>query len=278
MIDKTTTPMSMKKYIALGKKEGIVKEVVVLEEAFRKYSEAIQVWLTGFFVPRKDKNIGLEVIYSAPNIATALRAAPAQASKPDIDREVSQKLVDLREDRTKIPIASFNISSISFLMDFELPGIIYYPVQFVDASKKETLMARKDLPYQIQYTSTIWTKTKSDMNYILHQVLSQFAPDCVFEIDGQTVTMMLESVTDTSQLETGNTGAYQLIRTDIVTTMKQVWIKTNPIIVKTVLYQKMAYGESIVSPLNETDYLVTTTKPDTNFTDIITVVDQHDQL
>ena len=43
------------------------------------------------------------------------------------------------------------------------------------------------------------------------------------------------------------------------------------------IYQKMAYGETEVSPLNITDYLVLTTKPDTNFRDIITVVDQHDQ-
>jgi hypothetical protein len=162
-------------------------------------------------------------------------------------------------------------------MEFELPGIIYYPVQFKDASKQETIMSRKDLPYQLQYTCTIWTKSKVDMNYVLQQVLSQFAPDYVFEIDGQTVTMMLESVTDTSQLEIGTTGEYQLVRTDVVTTMKQVWVKTNPIEVKTVIYQKMAYAESEVSPMNITDYLVLTTKPDTNFRDIITVVDQHDQ-
>lgn len=266
--------MSMKQYIEMGKAEGIVSEQVNFEEAFRKYSEAMKLWFQGFIVPRTNGNIKCEVIYASPNFATALRGATSHAEKPEVNRDVTQKLIDLREDRTKIPIIAFTISSMNFLMDFELPAHIWYRTQDVDPSRKEAEMKRKDLPYQLQFTASVWTKTKVDMNYLMQQILSQFGPDYVFIVENQEVSMHLESITDTSVLEAGTTGQYQLIRHDLVFTMKQVWIRTNTIKVKNVLYQKMAYSERPVDPLHENDMLITSTQMQSDFKTVETVVDK----
>lgn len=263
--------VSMKKYIADGITEEIVKEFPVVEEAFRKYSECMKAWLSGFFVPRNGSNIKVEVMYSHPNLATALRSAQSHVDKEEVNRELSGRLVDLREDRSKIPVIAFSITSMNYLMEHELPSYIYYPIQYVDDSKKEIEMKRKDVPFQLQYTASIWTKSKSDMNYILQQILSQFAPTITFRVDNQEVNMLLESIVDTSALEAGNTAQYQLIRHDITFTMKQVWIKTNPIHVKSVISQKTSYTEDIIASMQD-DLLVTITKPESNFIDISTEI------
>ena len=235
--------IDMKKYLKLYRDPGGATVIPRAEEAFRKYSERMQEFLKGLYVDRKDGPIPVEVIYSLPNIATALRAAPSYDALPEVNRELGQKLVDLREERTKIPIIAFRISTYTYVMDRQLPGEIYYSTQFKDSSKKDMIKSNKPVPFDLQYTLSIWTKTKGDMFFIQQQLLSRFNPAVVFEVDTQEIPVFLESVTDTSSLESTQ-GNYQLVRNDVVLRVN-AWIKRNDISVRTVLRDKLAFHELV---------------------------------
>ena len=201
-------------------------------------------FLKGFFIQRKDDVVPVEVMYSFPNIATALRAAPSHASKPKVNRELGQKLIDLREDRAKIPIISFQISGYTYVQDRQLPGEIYYKTQFTDDSRKDVMLNNKPVPFDMQYTASIWTKTRADMFFIEQQLLSKFNPAVVFEVETQEIPVFLDSVTDTSALEAAD-GNYQLVRNDVVMHLT-AWVKRNEVSVRTVHRERMAFHESIV--------------------------------
>ena len=234
----------MKKYLKLYRDPGGATVIPRAEEAFRKYSETMRDFLRGFFIERKDGPIPVEIVYSAPNIATALRAAPSYNAKPEVNKELGEKLVDLREDRTKIPIIAFQISAYTYQMDRQLPGEIYYNSQYTDDSKKDIVRMNKPVPFDIQYTLSIWTKTKADMFFIQQQLLSKFNPAVVFEVETQEIPVFLESVTDTSSLESAQ-GNYQLIRNDVVLRVN-AWIKREDISVRTVIREKLAFHEQTV--------------------------------
>jgi hypothetical protein len=239
--------INYKKYLVdyEGEGKGGARKIVLFEEAFRKYSEEMQKWLQDIVVPRKDKTIQVEVLYGSPQISTALRAAPSQQEKPEVNREFGQKLVDLREDRTKIPIIGFYISAMTYDQSRELPGEIFYKGQYVDDSKKDIIMLNKEIPFVLQYTLSIWTKSKSDMFYIHQQLLNRFNPNIVFYIDKQEIPCRLDSIVDTSALEVRD-GAYQLVRNDVVLTL-DAWIKRNAASVRTVQRDKIAYHEMVVT-------------------------------
>lgn len=234
----------MKKYLKQYKDPGGATVIPRAEEAFRKYSERMKEFLNGLYIDRKDGPVPVEVVYSFPNIATALRSAPSYDAKPEVNRELGQKLVDLREERTKIPIIAFQISGYTYVMDRQLPGEIYYNVQYTDASKKNIIRANKPVPFDLQYTLSIWTKTKADMFFVQQQILSKFNPTVTFEVDTQEIPVFLDSITDTSSLESA-TGTYQLVRNDIVLHLN-AWIKRNDISVRTIHRDKMAFHEMVI--------------------------------
>ena len=233
----------MKKYLKLYRDPGGAVVIPRAEEAFRRYSETVKEFLKGLYVERKDGPIPVEAIYSYPNIATALRSAPSYDSLPEVNRELGQKLVDLREERTKIPIIAFQISGYTYSQARQLPGEIYYSSQFKDSSKKDIIRSNKPVPFDLQYTMSVWTKTRADMFFIQQQLLSRFNPNVTFEIDTQEIPVFLDSVTDTSSLESTQ-GNYQLVRNDIVIHL-EAWIKRNDISVRTVLKDKLAFHEMV---------------------------------
>jgi len=239
--------INMKKYLVQyeGDGKGGARRYPVTEEAFRKYSEALNTWLRNITVPRNDKDIQVEVVYGYPEFATALRAAPSQQVKPEVNRELQEKLVDLREDRTRIPIISYFITNYTYVQPRELPGEIYYKADFADASKKDIILLNKEIPFELQYTLAIWTKFKSDMATIQHHLLSRFNPNVVFYVDSQEIPCRLDSVTDTSVLEAKD-GAYQLIRNDVVISM-DAWLKRDPVTVRTILKDRIIFSETSIS-------------------------------
>jgi hypothetical protein len=239
--------INYKKYLVdyQGDGKGGAKKYVIIEEAFRKYSEEIQRWLQDIIVPRKDKNIQVEVVYGFPQLSTALRGAQTQQEKPEVNRELGQKLIDLREDRARVPIIGFHISTMTYDQSRELPGEIFYRGKYLDDSKKDIMMLNKEIPFILQYTLSCWTRYKSDMNYILQQILPRFNPNVVFLVDDQEIPCRLDSVVDTSALEVKD-GATQLIRHDIIMNL-DAWVKRNTASVRTVHRDKFAYSEMVVT-------------------------------
>jgi hypothetical protein len=106
-------------------------------------------------------------------------------------------------------------------------------------------MLNKEVPFILQYTLSVWTRNKSDMFYIHQQILSRFNPNVVFFIDNQEIPVRLDSIVDTSTLESAG-GAYQLVRNDIIITM-DAWMKRNAVTVRTVHREKLAYSEMVVT-------------------------------
>ena len=237
------THIDYNKYLKDYRDPGGAKVIPVPEEAFRKYSERVKEWLQGIYVSRKDYDVPVEVIYGMPNIATALRSAPSHIEKPEINRELIKKLVDLREDRAKIPIISFYISGVTYAMGRQLPGNMYYKDQFVDDSMKDARMVRKPVPFDLQYTAAIWTTAKSDMFFIHNQILSKFNPALAFNVEGQEIPVFIDSVIDTSTLEVSG-GQMQLVRFDVVFHL-EAWVKQSMASVRTVLKGKLAYSELV---------------------------------
>jgi len=248
-----------KKYLVdyQGDGYGGTKKYRVYDESFRGYSEAIKLWLQDITVPRNDKEVQVEIIYGYPELATALRATPSQQVKPEVNRELGERLIDLREDRTRIPIISFYITNYTYDQARELPGEIFYKGQYTDDSKKNVYMLNKEVPFILQYTMTAWTKYKSDMAYIRQQLLSRFNPNVVFLVDNQEIPCRLDSIVDTSTMESKD-GNYQLIRNDMIMSL-DAWMKRDPVSVRTVhrertvFYEKSLLGDNPTEILNQMD-------------------------
>jgi hypothetical protein len=239
--------INYKKYLVdyEGEGKGGAHRYPVQEEAFRKYSESLVSWLRNITVPRNDKDIQVEVVYGYPEFATALRATPSQQVKPEVNRELGEKLVDLREDRTRVPIISYFITNYTYDQSRELPGEIYYKGKFVDDSKKDIVMLNKEVPFILQYTLAVWTKFKADMAQIQQQLLSRFNPNVVFLVDNQEIPCRLDGITDTSALEAKD-GNYQLVRNDVIISM-DAWLKRDPVSVRTILRERVQFSESAIT-------------------------------
>jgi len=235
--------MDMKKYLVeyQGDGYGGAKKYRIYEEAFRSYGSALKTWLEDITVPRNDKEVQVEVIFGYPEFATALRSAPEQQVKPEINRELNEKLIDLRGDKTRAPIISFYPSTTTYDQSRELPGEIFYKAGFLDASKKDSILLNKQVPFLVQWTLSIWTKYKSDMGYVRQQLLSRFNPNVVFLIENQEIPCRLDSIIDTSVMEAKD-GSAQLIRNEVMISM-DAWIKRDPATVRTILKEKVVFYE-----------------------------------
>ena len=247
--------INYKRYLVdyAGDGHGGAKKYRIYDESFRAYSEAVKSWLQDITVPRNDKEIQVEIMMGFPELSTALRATPSQQVKPEVNRELGERLIDLREDRSRIPIISFWITSYTYDQVRELPGEIFYKANFTDDSKKNIYMLNKEVPFILQYTMTAWTKYKSDMAYIRQQLLSRFNPNVVFLVDSQEIPCRLDSIVDTSTMESKD-GNYQLIRNDIVMSL-DAWLKRDPASVRTILRERTVFYEKALIGDNPTEIL-----------------------
>jgi hypothetical protein len=235
--------MDMKKYLVeyQGDGYGGARKFHIYDEAFRGYGEVLKTWLQDITVPRNDKEVQVVVIFGYPEFATALRSAREQQVKPEINRELNEYLVDLRDDKTRVPIVSFYPSNTTYDQAREIPGEMFYKGNFVDASKKDIIILNKEVPFILQWTISIWTKYKSDMAFIRQQLLNRFNPNVVFLVENQEIPCRLDSITDTSVLEAKD-GTAQLVRNEVVISM-DAWIKRDPASVRTVIKEKMVFYE-----------------------------------
>jgi len=249
--------MNMKKYLVAYQGDGYggARKFRVYDEAFRNYGTTLKTWLEDITVPRNDKEVQVVVMFGYPEFATALRSAREQQVKPEVNRELNEYLVDLRDDKTRVPIISFYPSNITYDQTRELPGEVFYKGKFVDASKKDIIILNKEVPFLVQWTLSIWTKYKSDMGYVRQQLLNRFNPNVVFLVDDQEIPCRLDSITDTSVLESKD-GTAQLVRNEVVISM-DTWIKRDPASVRTVIKEKVVFyeeayvGDSPISILNQ---------------------------
>ena len=94
------------------------------------------------------------------------------------------------------------------------------------------------------------------MNYMWQQFLEPFDPVLYFEVDGQSIPMRIENVTDNSDLESTD-GSEQLVRWDISCQMEG-WMKANATKVPTVQVQKLVLAEEVI-PGQSIDLHISTT-------------------
>jgi len=218
------------------------------EQAFRKYSEAIIEWLKdlNLQIPRDDKYLDVEIIYAYPMKANALKGAPSHLPDGQKIKNLDEKLVDLRENRTNIPIISFYLSDFSFDWPRELPTHMRYSKQkmYESGNQMKATRYQKDRPFELTYSFSLWTKYKADMNYLWQQFLSEFGPNKYFRVDNQDIPMKLNSITDVSDLESKD-GAEQLVRWDIRCAMEG-WLKVDKVEVDTVKTQVVVMGEMVI--------------------------------
>ena len=252
--------IDMKKYLVTyaGDGYGGAHKFHVYDEAFRNYGTVLKTWLEDITVPRNDKEVQVVVLFGYPEFATALRSAREQQVKPEINRELNEYLVDLREDKTRVPIISFYPSNTTYDQSREIPGEIYYKAGFLDASKKDIIILNKEVPFLLQWTLSIWTKYKSDMSYVRQQLLNRFNPNVVFLVENQEIPCRLDSITDTSVLEAKD-GTAQLIRNEVLISM-DAWIKRDPASVRTVIKEKVVFYEEAFNTNDPIELLNTLNK------------------
>ena len=236
--------ISYKEYLRQYGKDDIVEELIPHDQAFRRYTEALMTWLKDkkFKVLRDNKTIDATVLYSFPSMSHALKGAGNYLPHGQYQKDLKDKVADLREDRSPIPVISFYLADLSLSWERQLPGDVRFGGSLANGAKGHAYRLQKDRPYDLVYTFSLWTRYKADMNYMWQQFLEPFDPVLYFDVDRQSIPMKIDNIADNSQLESVD-GSEQLVRWDVTCSMEG-WLRANIAKVPTVQKQRIAFAES----------------------------------
>lgn len=112
---------------------------------------------------------------------------------------------DLVHGRVRLPVISISRTGHSYNPAKFTPP--YGPIRkrFVDRARTRVALYRRPVPYNVDYTLSIWGEHKRDVEYILYQMLHRFNPLAEFRVsDGHTVgnvQMIFDSSSDASDKE-----------------------------------------------------------------------------
>lgn len=189
-----------------------------LSPGFRALDEAVKQYWTGIRVPTKDSY-------------RFMRVKVAGGSKSILIWKG-----DLKDGRTKLPVASLSRTSHEFFKDKFSPS--YLPMTHRYLNTEGTLAAKvfRPVPYLVTYELGVWTEHKRDAEYIQYQILTRFNPLAeLFMFDGKikgSVQMKLTSAADSSDKEIGSDTSAK-VKYDYSFTC-EAWLPLPEVIVPTV--------------------------------------------
>jgi hypothetical protein len=144
---------------------------------------------------------------------------------------------DLKDGRTKLPVAAISRTSHEFFKDKFSPPYLPMTHRFLNTDGSMTSRVYRPVPYMVSYEMGVWTEHKRDAEYILYQVLTRFNPLAELRMyDGKlvgNVQMKLTSSTDASEKEIGSDTTAK-VKYDYSFTC-EAWLPLPEVVVPTVL-------------------------------------------
>lgn len=200
-----------------------------LQPGFWSLDGAIKQYFSGIRVPTKDSYRFMRV-----KIAGG-------------DKSLLVWADDLKEGRVRLPLAAISRDGHEFNADKYSPR--YHPMAFRFLNTRGDRVAKiyRPIPFNVNYKLTIWTERKRDAEYVIHQILTRYAPIAEFKMfDGKVagnVQLRYGGCNDASDKEVGH-DQHANVRYEITTTA-EAWLPLPEQIVPTVLGRVTSLKEKV---------------------------------
>jgi len=155
---------------------------------FRLYSIAVKNWLLD--------NVYLSS-YPSDNNVTVAYTTP--------DRAWAKYIYPTINGATTSPNINFHLTGYEYIQGENILGFVRDHVT-VPNNDNKVRQLKAPLIYRLTYSATIYTRTQSEMDVILYQLLSQAHKNAkaTFEVDGQWCELMASDPRDETNLEPGD--------------------------------------------------------------------------
>lgn len=168
-------------------------------QAWREYRDALYDWLSGIKFRRAARFNEVKVMYGTPERAHARLISP-QNNK-----------------RVELPIISFFQNSVSADRNRQyIPDVVPWttiPVYDSEGNIESWQRHFKSIPYDLNYTVTLWYKRDEEMQQVEANLLWRFTPISYVYANGALSPVYIESISDSSDLEVGPSDDRAMRRT-----------------------------------------------------------------
>lgn len=152
-------------------------------------------------------------LYLVRKTGTILRVQTAMATKPT---DLAQYGKAYAQGRTDVPAIAVMRTEQEYADDRYNPPWIAFKTDYPYPDRRDVVVKTpKEIPWNVQYTLSIWTKNQEDMNYMLHEMYRKFHRMAQIVIRNQRVDVKWVGSVDNSDLEPAE-GESKTIRTDVM--------------------------------------------------------------
>lgn len=195
------------------------------EEAFGKCDDAILVWCRDLFITRRRSGEIMQCNFQM--VGTSAEAAQYGAA--------------YSRTRAESPSIAIERSSEEFDNTRYLNSAIPFRKQYANPSHNvEVATSGKEIPWNVQYTLSLWTKFQEDMNYLKAEILKRLNPIDQVYIEGNRVDLKLISSSDTGDYEPGE-GDEKVVKHEIIVELES-GINPDQIVSPTISEIVLNYG------------------------------------
>ena len=200
---------------------------------FRSLDDAMKQYWSGIRVPTKDSYRFMRVKIAGGDKSLLIWAD------------------DLKEGRARLPLATISRERHEFNVDKFSPAYHNLGYRYLNSRKDLVSQYKRPVPYNVDYTVTIWAEHKRDAEYIQYQALTRFNPLAEFRMsDGRiqgNIQMTFGGSTDASEKETGY-DQHANVRYEFSFTA-EAWLPLPETIAPTVLGRVTTFNEKVGSIL-----------------------------
>ena len=174
------------------------------EEAFGDADDAVLAWVSDLFIVR-------------PASGKILKASVTMATK---SLDVTQYGQAYSKGRTEVPAIAVMRTDFEYMESRYLPPWITFRADFPFQQRRDVCVCTpKEIPYDVTYTISIWTKTQQDMNYLLAEMARKLHKHAQLVIKNQRVDFRWVSTVDNSDLEPAE-GENKVVRMDVMAVLE----------------------------------------------------------
>ena len=149
---------------------------------------------------------------------------------------------DLKHGRVKLPVISISRTGHTYNPQKFSPPYRNLHKRFVNRQRTMAAAFYRPVPYNVNYTISIWAEHKRDAEYVLYQMLTRFNPLAELRVsDGISVgcvQMKMDSSADSSEKE-ATSEQYAKVKYEVVYTA-EAWLSIPPKIMPVILGKVVA--------------------------------------
>jgi hypothetical protein len=230
--------------VALPTQPDVVKqdELINSDTNLNQPEDVKAVLVRGFY----SMDLGIKRYFENIQVPTQDSVRPLTVRISGGDKTFLQWKQELRAGRIKLPVMGINRTGWRFNVEKFSPPHINMTRRFVQNDGSRIALIYRPWPALIDYTLSVWTERKRDMEYIIHQILPRFNPLAEFRVEDEgglkgNVQLRFGDSTDNSDIDI---GAEELakVRYDITVTMEG-WLPLPEKILPTALGKVMSLHE-----------------------------------